>query len=174
MRTLLLTVESVLVLVLVYAVVRTAMPPQHTREIFMRTSVARSEEGSPVERYRAAIDRKVSNEMSGAGETGSSDTSDYTVKANLKDVEQVLRRATIKPYRVGGQTIGLRMTGLEKIKSAKSLGIESGDVIRSVNGHRLTSKKKAYQVFKKGRSKSTMRVEFLRGNEVNTLLISFK
>jgi general secretion pathway protein C len=112
--------------------------------------------------------------MSGAGETGSRDTSDYTVKAKLRDVEQLLRRATIKPYRVGGQTIGLRMTGLAKIKSARSLGIESGDVIRSVNGHRLTSKKRAYQVFKKGRSKSTMRVEFLRGNEVNTLLISFK
>jgi hypothetical protein len=171
---LLLTVESALVLVLVYGVVRTAMPPQRKRATFPRVLVARSDDGTSSKRYRAGIDLKGSNEMGRAGETGSSDTPDYTVKAKLRDVEQVLRRATIKPYRVGGQTIGLRMTRLEKIKSAKSLGIESGDVIRSVNGHRLTSKKKAYQVFKKARSKPNMRVEFLRGNEVNRLLISFK
>ncbi|MHC4222168.1 MAG: type II secretion system protein N [Planctomycetota bacterium] len=77
--------------------------------------------------------------------------------------EEVLTKAIIKPHVVDGQTDGLVITGLENIEAAKKFGLKNGDVIHSVNGYRLTSKQKAYQVFKKARSKKTMTLDLSRG-----------
>jgi type II secretory pathway component PulC len=96
--------------------------------------------------------------------------SERAVAARFKDIEEVLKKATIEPYVVGGRSIGLRITGLEKIKCAASLCLKNGDVIRSVNGHPLTSTEKAYEVFKEARSRSYMRIELLSDEETKTLL----
>jgi len=98
-----------------------------------------------------------------------------TQKANVNTpakigyVETILKKAVIEPYVVDGQTEGLRITGLENIREAKDLGLKNGDVIRVINGHRLTSKQKAYHVFKKARSQTAMNVELLRGNRTKKL-----
>lgn len=84
-------------------------------------------------------------------------------------VEAILTKAVIEPYTVNGQIEGLRITGLENIPMAKILGLKDGDVIRVVNGHQLTSKQKALQVFKKARSQATMSIEILRGDETKEL-----
>lgn len=89
--------------------------------------------------------------------------------AKIGYVETILKKAVIEPYVVDGQTEGLRITGLENIREAKDLGLKNGDVIRVVNGHLLTSKQKAYQVFKKARSQTAMNVELLRGNRTKKL-----
>jgi type II secretory pathway component PulC len=96
--------------------------------------------------------------------------SQRAVVAKFRDIEEVLKRAVIEPYLVGGKTIGLKITGLEKVECAASLGLKNGDVIRSVNGHPLTSTEKAYEVFKEARSRSDMRVELLSDKKTKTLL----
>jgi type II secretory pathway component PulC len=96
--------------------------------------------------------------------------SQRAVAARFRDIEEVLKRAVIEPYVVGGKTIGLKMTGLEKVKCAASLCLKNGDVIRSINGHPLTSTEKAYEVFKEARSRSDMRVELLSDKKTKTLL----
>jgi len=109
----------------------------------------------------------------GGIEPVSTDLSTQKVNANtpvkIGYVETILKKAVIEPYVVDGQTEGLRITGLENIKQAKDLGLKNGDVIRVVNGHRLTSKQKAYQVFKKARSQTAMNMELLRGNRTKKL-----
>ncbi|MHC4474215.1 MAG: type II secretion system protein N [Planctomycetota bacterium] len=97
-----------------------------------------------------------------------------TVRTKLRNLETVLKKAIIKPYNVDGQVQGLRITGLEKVEGAHNLGLRNGDVVRTVNGHRLTSKQKAYQVFKKARSQAALTVELLRDNEIEMLLFSLK
>lgn len=87
----------------------------------------------------------------------------------IAHVEAILAEAVIEPYAVNGQAEGLRITGLENIPMAKALGLKNGDIIRVVNGHRLTSKQKALQVFKKARSQETMSVELLRDGETKEL-----
>jgi len=84
-------------------------------------------------------------------------------------VEAILAKAVIEPYAVDGQIEGLRITGLENIPMAKSLGLKNGDIICVVNGHRLTSKQKALQVFKKARSQVDMSLELLRNGETKEL-----
>lgn len=91
------------------------------------------------------------------------------VPTRTAHVVAMLTNVVIDPYTVNGQVEGLRITGLENIPIAKAFGLKDGDIIREVNGHRLTSKQKALQVFKKARSQPTMSVELLRDGETKEL-----
>jgi len=84
-------------------------------------------------------------------------------------VEEILSKAAIEPYGVNGIVEGLRITGLEKVPVAESLGLENGDVIRRVNGQQLTSLQKAFQVFQKAKSQPTMSMELSRGGVTKEL-----
>jgi len=97
-----------------------------------------------------------------------------TVGAKLRDIEIMLTKAVIEPYAVDGQVEGLKITGLENMRGAEDLGLKNGDIIRTVNGHRLTGKQKAYQIFKKARSQAAMDIELLRDNETKTLSFSLR
>jgi len=91
------------------------------------------------------------------------------VADRLRDTVVMLPKAVITPYDVDGQVEGLRITGLEEVKHLEELGLRNGDVIRAVNGHRLTSKQKAYQISKKARSQAVVNIELLRDNKIRTL-----
>ena len=47
--------------------------------------------------------------------------------------------------------------------------LEDGDVVRQVNGQRLSSLQKAFQVFQKAKSQPAIRLELLRGNDTKEL-----
>jgi type II secretory pathway component PulC len=89
----------------------------------------------------------------------------------MRHVEALLNRAVITPYAVKDRIEGLKITGLENVPVAGDLGLKNGDVIRAVNGQRLTSKQHAYQVFKKARTEPSMSIELLRSGR--TRQISF-
>ncbi len=84
----------------------------------------------------------------------------------LRDTAMMLPEAVVEPYAINGQVEGLKITGLENIKEAKDIGLKNGDVVRAVNGHRLTSKQKAYQISMKARSQTTLNVELLRNDKI--------
>lgn len=89
--------------------------------------------------------------------------------AKIEQVESMLGKAVIEPYVVRGQVEGLRIAGLEGISVAKDLGLKNGDIIRVVNGQQVTSKQKAYQIFKKAEVQAIIDIELLRGNEPQRL-----
>ena len=84
-------------------------------------------------------------------------------------VEEILSKAAVEPYGVNGIVEGLRITGLEKVPAAESLGLENGDVIRRVNGQQLTSLQKAFQVFQKAKSQPSISMELSRGGVTKEL-----
>ena len=90
-------------------------------------------------------------------------------QVNFGYMDTLLKKAVIEPHTVNGQMEGLKITGLEKIPGAALLGLENGDVIRTVNGHALTSRQKAFQVFKKSRSQPAIDLELMRKDEIKTL-----
>ena len=96
------------------------------------------------------------------------------IPAKIEQVESMLGKAVVEPYVVEGQAEGLRITGLEGIGVAKDLGLKNGDIIRVVNGQQITSKQKAYQIFRKARTQTTMDVELLRGNEPQRLSFALR
>ena len=83
----------------------------------------------------------------------------------------MIPKANMEPHIIDGQVEGLRITGLEDIKGAEDLGLKNGDVIRTVNGHLLSSKQQAYQISRKARSQPTLSIELMRGNK--TRMLSF-
>ena len=87
-------------------------------------------------------------------------------------LETILTKATIEPYLVNGQVEGLKINNLEKIPMAKVIGLKDGDIISHVNGHRLTSKQKAFQIFKKARSGAAMSLELLSDGETKELSLT--
>jgi type II secretion system protein C len=90
-------------------------------------------------------------------------------RAEQTNIDTMLRKAVIKPVSVNGQTEGLMITGVEDTAIAKKLGLKDGDVIRVVNGQRLTNKQQAYQVFKKAGAQPSVDLELSRGNNIKTL-----
>jgi type II secretion system protein C len=92
----------------------------------------------------------------------------------IQAVETMFEKAIIHPHIADGQVEGLKITGIENIKEAEMFGLKNGDVIRSVNGHRLVSKQQAYQVLKKARAQDIMSFELLRNNRTKELSFSLK
>ena len=87
-------------------------------------------------------------------------------------VEKLLSTAQFAPYVVGDQVDGIQITGLDKMPEAKHFGFKEGDIIRIVNGQILSSKQKAFQVFRKARAQSAIDIELMRNGRVEEL--SFK
>ena len=84
-------------------------------------------------------------------------------------VEELFRKATIKPVVKDGQTEGLEITGLEETPLTKLFGLRNGDVVQTVNGQNLNSKQKAFQVLKKARTQSKIDLQLLRDGKAKEL-----
>jgi type II secretion system protein C len=94
---------------------------------------------------------------------------DERLSTKILLIESILNEAAIEPYLVDGQVEGLRISDLDKIPMATSLGLKDGDIICRVNGHRLTGKQQAFQVFKKARSEAAMNLELLDNGQTREL-----
>ena len=95
------------------------------------------------------------------------------IRTKMKCVESVLKNAAIQPYCINGQIEGLQIYGLEKISQAKALLLKSGDIILAVNGHTLSSKRNAYDIFKRARKEPVMIIDLLQDGEAKKLLLDF-
>ena len=96
------------------------------------------------------------------------------IRSKIGRVEEVLTKTVIRPHVIDGQTEGLEITGLENLNFANKFGLKNGDVIRTVNGHRLTSKQKAYQVFKKARTQEAVNFELIRNNKYKNISFALR
>jgi len=96
------------------------------------------------------------------------------IQTKIRCVEAILKKAVIEPYHINGQIEGLRITGLDRIPVARDLLLKSGDIIRAVNGHSLNSKRRAYEIFKRARTRPTMIIDLLQDGEAKILLFDFR
>ncbi len=96
------------------------------------------------------------------------------IPGTLGHLETIFDEVIIEPHVVNGQTEGLRVTGLEDVALVKNIGLKNGDIIRQVNGHHLTNKQKAYQIFKKARTQPTLSVELLRQGKTEELSFNLR
>jgi type II secretion system protein C len=100
--------------------------------------------------------------------------SNPTFTDKLRYAASMIPKANIEPHIIDGQVEGLRITDLEDIKGAEDLGLKNGDVIRAVNGQRLDSKQKAYQISRKVRSQTAMNIELMRDNRTKEFSLSLR
>jgi len=94
---------------------------------------------------------------------------DTPIAARITQIATLLRAAKVEPVITNGQVEGLKVSELGNPDLAASFGLRDGDIIRTINGHRLTSKQKAFQVLMKARSAPRVDVELLRAGKSKTL-----
>ena len=96
------------------------------------------------------------------------------IRTKIKCIETILKKAVIKPYCVNGQIEGLQINGLEKISEAKALLLKSGDIFIAINGETLSSKRGAYDIFKRARKSPIMIIDLLQDGEPKKFLLDFQ
>lgn len=99
-----------------------------------------------------------------AGEAGSQGVGSMRGKVN-----SILKAAVIEPYVVDGKIEGLRLDGLEEAGLTEYLGLRDGDVLRVINGQKVQSKQKLFQIFKKLKNQPQVEIEILRDKRVKNL-----
>jgi len=89
--------------------------------------------------------------------------------ARIGGIEAIFKSTKLTPYVVEGKTEGMQLTGLQGISMARFVGLENGDVIQIVNGQKLTSPQKAFQVMQKAREQTTLNIQLRRGSGTKKL-----
>lgn len=117
---------------------------------------------------RSSTDRQaVHNELPIDAETPAPVETKTPVR--FSKIETILKTAKIVPNTVDGKIEGLVIKDLGNSEIAAALGLKDGDIIQSVNGQKLTSAQKAFQVLKKARSQSKITVNLSRNGKPETL-----
>jgi len=97
-----------------------------------------------------------------------------TFADKLRHTAAMLPKATVEAHSVEGEVDGLKVTDLGNIAGAEDIGLRDGDVIRAINGHRLSSKQKAFQIAMKARSQADLSVELMRDNKIKKFSLPLK
>ncbi|WP_437968317.1 type II secretion system protein GspC [Sorangium sp. So ce260] len=91
-----------------------------------------------------------------------------TVDQILEQQALLMRSARVIPERRGGQVVGLKLR-IKRGSLLESLGLESGDSLRSINGFDITDPQKALEAYARLRTASHLSVAIERGGQLMTV-----
>ncbi len=77
-------------------------------------------------------------------------------------MQSIFRIANLSPVEVDGTNQGLKITGIQSFPLAKELGLKENDVIQSINGHMLSSKRQGFQVLQKAKTQPVIEMKLIR------------
>jgi len=137
-----------------------------------RTLPIRSDESISVQ--AVSMQNETAQNETAQNETLEKPMNEAPIETTAGRIAILLKQANIEEYSIDEQTKGLKFSGLENIPFAERIGLKDGDIVTEVNGHKLTSKSKAYQVFKKARSQSKLIVQLLRDGTTKKLVFDLR
>ena len=86
----------------------------------------------------------------------------------LEDQGALMRSARVIPHQEGGQTVGVKLYGIRRNSLLGRLGIQNGDMLRSVNGFNMTEPDEALRAYTRLRNAENLTVSLVRrGQPVN-------
>lgn len=92
-----------------------------------------------------------------------------SIDAGLSDEAALAGAARVVPNYVNGQSSGVKLVGVREDSVYKQLGIESGDVVTSINGTKVKNQAHAFELIQGLRGQSDASIGIERGNESKTL-----
>ncbi len=92
----------------------------------------------------------------------------------LKDKRSLSKGATVVPNYSNGKKNGLKLIGVKNDSVYGTLGMQSGDVLKSINGTKIKSQAHAAELFDQFREAKDVRVELERGGKKTKLKYSIK
>ena len=100
----------------------------------------------------------------------------FTVKRSLVDRllhdPQTHRGIRVVPHEEAGQVIGLKVYGIRRQSELAELGVQNGDLLRTVNGYELGSPGAALEAYTKLRSVRNLSVELTRAGRELALSVA--
>lgn len=112
------------------------------------------------------------------GITMVSDTN-YSVSRGLLDKvlsnqSELMRAARIIPFEENGRTVGVKVYGIRRSSLLGKLGIQNGDVLRTINGFDLSSPDSALEAYTKLREMDQFSIAMVRRGQARTMEYSVK
>lgn len=96
------------------------------------------------------------------------------VNAELDNVEKIAKAAKVVPNYVDGKSAGIKLIGVRSDSVYAQLGIESGDVVTSINGTQVKNQAHAFELMQKMRGKKKAEIQVERRGQSKTLKYSVK
>jgi general secretion pathway protein C len=86
----------------------------------------------------------------------------------IEDQSEIMKGAVIRPEKEGDRTVGVRLSGVRPDRLFGVLGLQDGDVIRSLNGFDFSSPERMLEAFARLRLASQLELDFKRGGQATT------
>jgi general secretion pathway protein C len=86
----------------------------------------------------------------------------------LENQAELMRSARIVPHEEGGRVVGVKLYGIRRQALLGRVGIENGDVLRTINGYDMTSPDTALEAYARLRSVSNLSVQVIRRGQPMT------
>jgi general secretion pathway protein C len=120
----------------------------------------------------------ISEDELNAGITQVSDTQ-YSVARGLLDKvlsaqAELMRAARVIPYEENGRVVGVKVYGIRRAALLGKLGIQNGDVLRTINGFDLSSPDTALEAYTKLREMDHFSIAMVRRGQPRTMEYTVK
>jgi len=109
-------------------------------------------------------------------ESGISRVSDTNFNVQRSFVDQILahqgelmRTARIIPHEQGGRVVGVKMYGIRRNSLLGHLGLQNGDMLRTINGFDMTSPDSALEAYARLRSADHLSLQVVRRGQPTTI-----
>jgi general secretion pathway protein C len=96
----------------------------------------------------------------------------YSVRRSLVDKllqnqSELIKQARVVPHEENGRVVGVKLYGIRKSSLFGKLGLQNGDMLRTINGFDMSSPDSALEAYTKLRSASNLSLAIVRrGNAV--------
>jgi general secretion pathway protein C len=87
----------------------------------------------------------------------------------LKNQAQIMSAARIVPHEENGRMLGVKMYGIRKNSLLGKLGMQNGDMLRTINGFEMSSPDSALEAYARLRNASNLSVAIVRRGQPTTL-----
>ncbi len=92
----------------------------------------------------------------------------------LSNQSELMRAARIIPYEENGRVIGVKVYGIRRSSLLGRLGVQNGDVLRTINGFDLSSPDSALEAYTKLRSMDQFTIAMVRRGQPRNMDYSVK
>lgn len=98
----------------------------------------------------------------------------FTVQRSLVDnilqnQAEIMRSARIVPHEQNGQVVGVKLYGIRRSSLLGKLGLQNGDLLRTINGYDMSSPDSALEAYSRLRSASNLTVAVTRRGRAMSL-----
>ncbi len=83
----------------------------------------------------------------------------------LDDQAEIMKGGMIRPEKEGDRTVGVRLFGVRPDRLFGVLGLQDGDVMRSLNGYDFSSPERMLEAYARLRGASSLTLDFSRGGQ---------